>query len=97
MQYDEIERVLWQPLDLLRHDHLEFRIISKSPGDSGTHARGSLAEQNLASGCRDNVGMERFAGTVVENMRGSGWHVSCNILRNLTIINVLVARIDVPI
>src|SRR5690242_20420573 len=97
MQHDEIERVPRQPLDFVRLDHTELWIIGKSRGDTGAYARRTLTEQNLARGRRDNIGMERFARTVIEHMRGRGGYVARDVLRDLAIIDIFVARIDVPI
>src|SRR5262249_24606898 len=95
MQHDEVERLLRQALNLLRCDRSDFQIIGKSRSNTDAYEWRSVAEQNLARDRRDNIGVERFARTVIEHACGGGGQVACDLLRNQPIMDVLMACIDI--
>ena len=84
-----------QALDLVRRDGADFRIAGEARGDAGTDPRRAFAQQQLARGRGDAIGVQRFAATVIEHARLRRRNQRRDLLRDQGIVNVAVARVDV--
>ena len=95
MQYDEIERMVRHALDVLGRDGADFGIAGKARGDAGADPRRAFAQQQLARGGGDAIGMQRFAATVIEHPRLRRGNQRRDLLCDEIVMNVAVARIDI--
>ena len=84
-----------QALDVLRRDGADFRIAGETRGDAGADPRRAFAQQELARGRGDAIGVQRFAATVIEHARLRRRNQRRDLLRDEGIVHVAVARIDV--
>ena len=81
--------------DVLGRDGADFRIAGEARGDAGTDPRRAFAQQQLARGRGDAIGVQRFAATVIEHARLRRGNQRRDLLRDEGIVHVAVARIDV--
>ena len=61
MHDNQIERVLWQPRDLVRGNDADLRMAGKALFQSGAQARRRFAEEEFAGGRGHDIGVQRLA------------------------------------
>ena len=84
-----------QSRNLVRRDDPDFRIIGKPLFEAGAHGCCGFAQNELAAGVSDDVGVQRLARAVIQHPRVGCGHQRRDFFRDQPIVHILVAGTDV--